>query len=307
MRGTVALTGGVMLAFVLLIGCAKPLYIRTEDRSSYFDAQARQTGYTKRAAIALNSGAPTQLGPRAETLLLQALTEAIRNSKSGIALAAPQDPDYPVFMKIYRPITGREAFSATQTARRQGYHYLVQAALENILVNEEKRGIWWFRKTRYYLTVVVALDVYDTFTGAKIIGEVREQTEKIDPDSYASFLGGAASDIAAVDALIARVAGSMGKQASRAIKSGKWICSVTEVQNLQITLAPGLSSGVRVGDRFDIYEGRRIVDGSEGEKFIAPGYKVAEVLITAVDEISARASFKGPSDIQAGDIAVPSK
>jgi hypothetical protein len=307
MRGTVALTGGVMLAFVLLIGCAKPLYVRTEERSSYFDAQAGKTGYVKRAAIAATSGAPTPSGPQAEALLLQTLIEAIRNSNSGIALAAPQDPDYPAFMKIYSPITGRNAFGAAQTARRQGYHYLIQAAVENVLVNEEKRGIWWFRKTRHYLTVVAALDVYDTFTGAKIISEFREQTERIDPDSYASFSAGTGKDMPAIDALVARVAGSMGKQASRAIKNGKWVCSVTEVRDLQIALTPGLSSGVRVGDRFDIYEGRRIVDGSEGEKFIAPGYKVAEVLITEVEENGARASFKAPSDILPGDIAVPSK
>jgi hypothetical protein len=307
MRKSLVWGGGVVLALLFFSGCAKPLYVRSEQRPSYLEAPAKGTGYVKKAAIVVKGGAPAPVGPQAEALLLQTLTAAIRNHKPAIELVTPHDPHYPAFMKIYRPITGRDAFSATQTARSEGFHNLIQGAVENIRVHEEKRGIWWFRKMRYFLTIVVSLDVYDTFTGAKIISEVRERTETIDPDSYAAFLSESPQTMEAVDAMIVRVAGNMGKRTGGAIVNGKWIASVAEVRDHQVSLTPGISAGLKVGDRLAVYEGRRIVDGSEGEKFIAPGYKVAEVQITALSAHGATASLEAPADIRPGDVAVPAR
>ena len=54
-----------------------------------------------------------------------------------------------------------------------------------------------------------------------------------------------------------------------------------------------------------VFEGRRVVDGMAGEKFIVPGYRLADVQITDVEENSATASAENPADIQPGDIAIP--
>ncbi|RJQ82213.1 MAG: hypothetical protein C4519_08085 [Desulfobacteraceae bacterium] len=305
MRGNLTLLGAVLIAVLLSAACAKPAYIRSEQRPAYIEAPEKSGQYVKKAVIAVRPGAPTQAGRPAEDLFLQVLIKTIKDKNRRLTLIAPDDAAYPAFMKIYHPISPRDAFTVAQTARRQGYHSIVQAAVENIRVYEEKTGLWWFRKNRYFLTVVVSMDVFDTFTAAKMAAEVRERTVKIDADNYAALLAGSPHGIEAVQALIADMAKDLGGLAAGAIGSGRWITSVAEVHNPHISLTSGLSAGLRVGDRFSVFEGRRIINGLEGEKFIVPGYAVAEIQITQVDENSATASFSGSADIQPGDIAVP--
>lgn len=305
MRGVLALFGTAMAAFLLLNGCAKPMFTRSEQRPSFYEVANKSEHFVKKAAISVKPGAVTYIGRQADALLLQKLTDTIRKKNEGLRLLTPADADYPAFMKVYHPISIKDAFFVTQTARRQGYHSLLQAGVENIRVHEKKTGMWWFRKTRYFMTVVVSLDAFDTFTAAKMYGEVREKTVPVDPDTYAAFLSGSAQNIEQIDALIVDMAGELGEQAADAIAESKWVTSVAEVQNPHISLTSGSSAGLRVGDRLSIFEGRRVIDGLDGEKFIAPGYKVADVQITAVDETGAQASLAEPADIRPGDIAVP--
>jgi hypothetical protein len=56
-----------------------------------------------------------------------------------------------------------------------------------------------------------------------------------------------------------------------------------------------------------VYEGRRTVEGYGGQRFVAPGYKLGTIHITAVSETHAVGSLDQQVDIQVGDVAVPVK
>jgi hypothetical protein len=305
MRGILGLLGTALAVLLLFTACAKPMYVCIEKRSCYYEVPNKSASYFKKVVITSKPGMLTYLGRQADVFLLQTLTGAMRKNNHRLILVTPGEAEYPAFMKVYHPLSMQDVFFVAQTARQQGYHCLLQASVENIRVHDEKTGIWWFRKIRYFMTVVVSVDVFDTFTGAKISGEVQERSTKIDPDSYAGFLAGSPNSIATVQALVGEIAKNLGEQAADAIAESKWVTSVAHVGNPHISLTAGSSSGLRVGDRLSIFEGRRIIDGQEGEKFIVPGYKVGDIRITAVDKDGAQASSIGACDIRPGDIAVP--
>jgi hypothetical protein len=306
MRRWLVLIGALLLVAFVSGGCAKEKNIRVEPRQGFSEVSVRGSAYWKTAAIVLKPSAQTPFGHQAEELLLRTLIETIDGKVGRVRLLSSGDEAFPDFMKTANPFADPQAtFEVSREARLDGFHCLLQATLMDVRPAEKKKGIWWFRKTKYYMNVVVALDLYDTFTAAKISSRVMEETVKINLDSYENFQAGMPDNIGAVDDIIVDMAQDMGKQAAREIAAGHWMAAVTAVQGQQISLAAGRGAGLGVGDRLSVFEGRRVVDGMAGEKFIVPGYRVTDIQITALEENSATASAENSADIQPGDIVIP--
>jgi hypothetical protein len=298
-----------MLVAVLFCGaCAQVQNIRVEPRQGFSEAPVVDHDYWKKGAIALKSGAQTVFGRQCETLLLQTLIATIGGEADRLRLLSPEDNRSPDFMKLADPFAdARSAFEFHKRARMQGFHYLLQASVLDIRSVEKKKGFWWFRGTKYYLNVVVSLDLYDTFTAAKISSQVKEALVKINVSAHENFMAGMPDNIEAVDEAIVDMAEEMGELAAEQIDAGRWMATVAEVQGRQVRLAADADSGLEQGDALAVFEGRRIVDGLNGERFIVPGYKLADVEIVAVDADGATAQTEAPADIQPGDIAIPAK
>lgn len=301
--------GIVVLAACLASACTKtqyrPEYVRTELRPSFTEVQDRSRDYLKRTAIALNTEGGGRFAGE-EALFGETLIATIRERANRLELIAPRDSGFPEFLRRPDPFVSPEAnFVLSGQARAQGYHYLLQGDVLDVSTSERKTGIWWFRKTRYFMTIAVALDVYDTFTAAKVSSQVQEQTVRIQAGEYEDFLAGMPQPLSAVDGAIVRMARDLGRQAARQMMATPWKTVVTAVDREHVDLAAGEAAGLRVGDRWAVFEGRRIVDGYGGERFIAPGYRVATIRLTAVTASSARARTDDAASIQVGDIAVP--
>ena len=298
-----------MLAVILFCGaCAQVQNIRVEPRQGFSEAPVVDRDYWKKAAIALKSDARTEFGRQTENLLLQTLIKTIGHEAERLRLLTPDDKQFPDFMKSANPFADpKAAFELHKKARMQGFQYLLQASVLDILPVEKKKGIWWFRGTKYYLNVVMSLDLYDTFTAAKISSQVMEKLVKISSSAYENYQAGMPDNIEAVDEAIVDMAQEMGELAAEQIDASHWMAAVTEVQGRQVHLAVDSESGLEQGDLLAVFEGRRIADGLNGEKFIIPGYKVANIEIVAVGADGATAQTETPADIQPGDIAIPAK
>jgi hypothetical protein len=288
--------------------CAKVKNVRVEPRQSFSEAPVVETDYWKKGAIALKGGGQGEFARQAENLLLQTLIDTLHGETDHLRLITPDDKQFPDFMKTANPFADPQAaFELHRKARLHGFHCLLQASVLDIRPVEKKKGIWWFRGMKYYLNVVVALDLYDTFTAAKISSQVVEELVKVSSTAYEDYKNGMAYNIEAVDEAIVDMAETMGEQAAERIESGYWMAAVSEVNGRQLRLMVDGEAGLEPGDRFAVFEGRRIADGINGEKFIVPGYKVADIEITAVGADGASAQTVGPADIQPGDIAIPAE
>ncbi|MBI5063278.1 MAG: hypothetical protein HZB87_07435 [Desulfatitalea sp.] len=297
-----------VLAVILFSACAEVQNVRIEPRQGFSEAPVVDGNYWKKGAIALKAGAQNDFGRQSEQLLLQTLIETIDRQADRLRLLPPDDNQSPDFMKLANPFADpQSAFEFHKKARMQGFHCLLQTSVLDIRPVEKKKGIWWFRGIKYYLNVVVSLDLYDTFTAAKISSQVMEALVKINSAAYEDYQAGIPNNIEAVDEAIVDMAQEMGELAAEQIDAGRWMAVVAAVQERQVRLAAGSDAGLEEGDRLAVFEGQRIADGLNGEKFIVPGYKLADIEIVAVEANSATAQSEVPAVIRPGDIAIPAE
>jgi hypothetical protein len=297
MQRSIALAGLSVLVVFSLLACAKPQNIRIEPRSSFAEAQSRTKGYIKNVAVIPPSGSPGTLEHRINRHFSEMLTTAMQSKSNRLTWApfALSDP------------AARDPLTWVASARSQGFHHLLDTAVMDVRVSEKRTGIWWMRKTRYFMTVIVHLDIYDTYTAAKVTSKVREQVIKIDSGIYETFADSSLESIPALNKTLAAMAGKLGKHAADTITAAPLKTIVSDVDGERIELAAGQAAGLRVGDRWAVYEGRRTVEGYGGQRFIAPGYKLGTIHITAVSDTRAVGRLDQQVDIRVGDVAVPAK
>lgn len=295
-----------LMTCTFLGACAKDRYQRVEARDSFFSTDAGDRPYLKQAAFVPKQGLTTQFGSRIEALFLQSLIDTMRTEAKHLALATPLDEGFPpLFLNGDDLSSSGQASRIAEKARMLGYHYMVQAGVWHAEPVKEKKGFWFFRKERGYVNLVVALDVYDTLTGAKIVSRVIDDNVRIPFGEYEGLMTGLQGAVAEVDEAATDYGEELGDLAADAMMEGRWMTPVIAVEDGHVVLAAGRAAGLREGDRLAIFEGRRIINGLNGENYIAPGYKLSDIRIVTAGETNARAVMDQPADIKPGDIVLP--
>ena len=296
----------ILIACFSLCACAEPLYKRVNSRQSFSEAKTIDHGYIKKAAIILEPGLNSAFGRQAEQLFFQNLVATIRANNSQLNLSTQQDAEFPSFFKGLEPAANvRQVFPVLDSARLAGFQCVLVAQLQNIVPEKKKTGGLWFRKTRYFITATVVLNVYDTITGTKIVDQSTEETVKVDVTKYEDFTEGRLFDIPEVNDMISELAERLGEEAAETVADHRWMTSVIAVDGNVVRLSADQSVGLKDGDRLSVFEGRRKVQGPEGEIYTIPGYKLANIQISGFVDNSAEAVVDGKAEIQPGDIAIP--
>lgn len=289
-------------------GCAKPVVVRGDQPPAISEMKVKSSAYKKHAAIRLKSLLTTAIGRQAETLLLETVIATIRDDMPNLVLLTPDAAGYPSFMNGHDPFAGPgEIFSVTDQARMAGYHFLIETSIVNIKPLEKRTGIWWFRKNRKFVTMVAAMDVYDTFTGSKVFSNAIEKTVNLDDASYDAYVSDFQTGISPVDQGIVDIAGELGGDAAHAMQDADWMASVIQVDGLQIMLSAGKTSGVKKGDKITVLGFSRVIESARGMRYRVPGYKVADAKVVKVDEATAQAALDETAQVKVGDIAVAVK
>jgi len=269
-------------------------------------------GLNKIIAIALTHAPSSAIGHQIGDLYLKSLIGAIRDEGHLLQLVTSQDADWPVDMTelLQKAALPENVLAVAEKARLAGFNGWACARIEDIWPNTTKSGIFWFRKTHYFIFMELTFTVFDPFSGAKIFNEVVETSTEISEDDFSAFKSGQAIDLENLDEAVSDVAGELGKHAAEALNRQPWQTSVIRVEDNRIFLSAGGQGGLRGGERLDVFEGRRILDGQNGARFIIPGYKVGDIEIVHVAEKMSEAKDQtaaGSTKIQAGDIAVAVK
>lgn len=221
-------------------------------------------------------------------------------------LIGEQDKDFPDYLKeLTKPSPAHDISRLAELSRAQGYQGLLRVGVLEVQPKAMKTGMLWFRKMRYFITFGLSLDLYDPFTGAKLLSAIKEETIKIDVDDYEAIRDQNLGSLEDLDEEVVDAAEDLGEQVARTFKSQPWKASVAAVQDGRIFLAVDPQSGLKVGDRLAVFQGRRVIEGPQGEKLIVPGYLVGEIRITGLDDRMAQSAADVQTDIQEGDIAVP--
>ncbi len=269
-------------------------------------------GLNKKIALALTQTPSSAIGRRAGDLYFKSLVDAIRDDGRHLQLVTRQDTQWPDNMTemIQAAALSGHFLDLAEKIRLAGFNAWACARIEKIWPVTRKTGIFWFRKDSYFIHLELSFAVYDPFTGAKILDDVVETSAKVSEDDYNAFKSAAAVEIDNLNETIVEIASDLGEHAAKVLNDQPWQTSVVGVEGGRIVLSAGTQSGLRAGDRLAAFEGRRIMEGQNGERFIVPGNKIGDLEVVRVSEQASEAKERAASDggkIQAGDIAVAVK
>jgi hypothetical protein len=265
-------------------------------------------GFTKRIAVVLAQTTDSDFGRRVGNIYFRALLDALREEDAGLQLITRSDGQLPEVMDALVRVgsSPQRAFELSETARIAGLNGWACARIESLQPVARKTGILWFRKERYFIFAELSFSVYDPFTGSKIVDKVVETSTPVDRSDYDALRSGKDVSIADFDETIADIGSDIGEHTADVLADQPWQTAVIGVQGGRVFLSAGTSAGLRGGERLAVFQGRRMMDGQNGERFIVPGPEVGMIRIVRVTEGVSEAqveSASGGARIQAGDIA----
>jgi len=266
-------------------------------------------GFTKTIAVVLTYTTDSDFGRRIGDIYFRALLDALQEQDPGLQLVtrtSGQLPDSLEAMAQEGPRPAR-AFELSETARIAGLNGWACARIESLQPVARKTGILWFRKERYFIFAELSFSVYDPFTGAKIVDKVVENETPVSRADYDAVRTGKSVAIADLDETVADIGADIGERTAEILEQQPWQTAVIGVRGDRVFLSAGTSTGLRGGQRLAVFEGRRMMEGRDGERFIIPGPEVGRIQIVQVAEGVSEARVESASvgaRIQAGDIAV---
>lgn len=265
-------------------------------------------GYLKKVAMVQTPIPESVFDRNAGHLLFNTLAETIRKENKALQLVTSNEgglPDLMAALPHARKFTLTAALS--REGRRKGFNGLITTALYGVRAVPYNTGLLWFRSTKYRLEFEITLDIYDPFTGAKILSILEERSKKITALAYEEYKQGTVGHLEEMDEVLKALAESMGQQVLKAMTAHPWQASVAEVDGRHIVLSNGRQAGLRSGQRLAVVAGQRMLKGPGGETFVVPGPKIDMITISEINDNSAKAIADTSGKIKTGDIAVQTK
>jgi hypothetical protein len=218
-------------------------------------------GLAKQVALVLIHTPYTPAGKIVGERYLKTLGDAVLSQNSRLNLLTPQDSEFPSFLSelAETSTTSIDAVSISEQGRQAGYQGLIIATVSDIRPVVRKTGMFWMRKTRYFIQYSVTVDLYDPYTAAKIVSEVTEGTMQISKGGYDHLKSGTAASIDDLNETIAAVAQDHGEHIGEVLADHQWKSAVLKVHEDRIFVPAGGGAGLKTGDRLVVFEGRRLL------------------------------------------------
>lgn len=301
----------IWIAFVLFVltawGCAGTGSKALTENQTLLAAKSAK-GYLKKIAMVQTPVPVSAFDRNAADLFFNTLVETIRKEDDTLQLVTSKEeglPDLMVALSSAKTVAFTESLSSQ--GRSNGFNGLVTTALHSVRVVPYKSGWFWFRSTKYRLKFDITIDIYDPFTGAKILSMLEERSKKISASSYEDYKQDAAAQLEEMDDALKKLAESIGQKVAETMADQPWQAAVAQVDGQRIVLSTGRHAGLRAGERLAVVVGQRTLTGPGGETFVVPGPKIDMITISKVTETSTEAIADIPGKIKIGDIAVQIK
>jgi hypothetical protein len=292
---------------VLMTGaCAKDAMKRVDPREALIEYGAHDQNYIKKVA-ATHSG-EAWLGDHAALSdhYFNTFIDALRNQSASSRILIPGDAGFPEFAVSWdAKYQDSMDWDTSRTARANGFNGLISTSLLDFRLDDEKTGVWFWRRTKYYMIIVGNLDILDPITAAKSLSVVLEKKARIEKSEFENAKAGQWEAVSPLTGVLEELAANFADLAADNLQALRWQTSVTDVEDDRITLAAGRLHNLAPGDRLAVFEARQTISGPQGQTYIAPGFKLADIRIIDVNEGSSTAAIEAGEPIQAGDVAVP--
>ena len=266
-------------------------------------------GYARKIAVALVQIPPTAHGKKIGDLFFDSLTRSLRRAGPGLRLVMPADEMFPAFVEqlVRDPGAPVDASDLARQGRLTGYNGVLLAAVRGLRSYSKKTGNLWFRKTSYFISYDLTIDLYDPLTATKIVAAVEEASVEVSHDDYQAVQDKGAAKVEELEEKLVAYGEQIGAAAAALLEDSIWMIPVVMVEGQRVHLPAGRLAGLAPGARLVVFEGRRLIQGQGKERFIVPGPRVGTVQVSTVEPESSTAVVLEGGTIQAGDIAAAVK
>jgi hypothetical protein len=297
--------GGILFFLVVIFmmtGCSTVHSIEKSTKNMVRDFKAPDGDLKKKIALTPFENKTSFKDGGMSEKIIENLARAITSSCSNILLEKPGDSGYPdELTRPPREISGRiDNFDLAKIGRRLGLNGVVTGTVINVMPDNKKKGIWWFKNTHYYVQVQIAAQVYDTETAAKLLDESFVHEVEVDEADLESIQKQPGIQASIMDEAFRAIADKMGEKICNAVVIKPWKGFIASVNADRIIINSGEKTGIKIGDLFDVVDSSGIFKGAEDQRFFIPGFKVGEIKITRVFPETAEAILISGHHIQAG-------
>jgi len=265
--------------------------------------------FKKRVGVANFENRTLVEGQRFELLLQTNLSRTVQKDCPEIILETPGDAKYQNILGTPPKMeTGRiDNFALSMAGRELGFNAIVTGALLDISGIKETHGILWFKSSRNFLQIQIAVAVYDTETGAKILDEVLIQQTEVDESEFQLIQLKNIPRMSLINDEIVDIAAEMGEKVCDAVEDLPWSGYISSVNGEKIVISSGSNIGVRQGNIFEVRTIGKIIKGVNGHQFVMTGKKSGKIQIVSVYPDQSEAVLLSGSEIRVGSPVRPSE
>lgn len=193
-------------------------------------------------------------------------------------------------------------YQLSQKARKLGLNAIITGAPVDIHEEIEETGILWFKGTENFARINVSIDIYDTSTAAKLLGDNIIRKIETDIAGLDNIRARAYDRINGLVEMLQDAADEAADKTCKAIREQSWRGYLISVDEYRIALSSGKLAGLAVGDVLDVYSNQDTIEGAEGQRFYLPGQKIGEIRITDLADNRAEAVLISGADLAEGDL-----
>jgi len=188
-----------------------------------------------------------------------------------------------------------------EAGRQAGLNAILTAAVLDISAIRQEEGHLWYKDTLTYLRVQVAMTVYDTATGAKLLDETTEHKTEVEDLDGADVLRSEDQMQPAISSALDQLAGLAAERVCERLSALPWRGFVIAREGDRLVLSSGAAIGLKPGMTLEIFDDSSTIDGAQGQKFFLPGLKIGEARVSAVTEWQAEATLVSGEQVKTGN------
>ena len=303
-------SGWIWIVFILMLiaGCSKwsgggpRMPGQPSLFSKTFRSGASDGGFRRKIGV-VPFQMTSQFGdPATKNVFQNDLLKAVEAECANIIFVEPDDGRYPeVLMQLPKLPSGEiDNYRLAMGGRQAGLFGVMTGTVTSINVDSEHKGIWFLRRTDYYIRVEVLVEIYSMETAAKLFDRAISERIEVDEADVELIRSQNRIDQSSIDKALKEIIDDLRGGICYAIRSLGWKSYIVSTNDDDIMIASGSQSGIQVGNIFNVYDNGRTIEGFGEHRFAIIGNKIGEIKITATFEDSARAIPLSGSGFQAG-------
>ena len=226
------------------------------------------------------------------------ITAYLKNNCDDLIVA-----DYRALTQLPKLASGQtDNYALAVIGRQLGVNAIIAGSMNYIRPMDEEQGILWTKDTHYMIEVLVRAAVYDTRTATKTLDEGFTESVEIDEIQYRIIREKGVYSEPQINEALERLVSAMGDRICEVTEEQNWTGFVTAVESEKIIISTGGPVGLKKGNVLQVFDSGMVLEGVDGQRFIVPGRKSAEIEIVTVTEKQAEAVSSPGQEIKVGDL-----